>query len=305
VSLLRWLLEPERPTAVLEVRPTSLGIASLLGSRRRMLLGSAASLDLPPGTIQLSLTQPNVADRESFSRVLATLLERTGLKGRRRVGLVLPDPVARVSLVHSSELSVPGTSLEDLIRFRLKKTVPFEVRDARIAHLAGGEGQGRLVVAIAEAVLRGYEDVLSAQGLEAGLVELSGLALAEAALAADGDRLLINWEPGYLSLFLLRSGWPILVRTLTGPSSEASGIAQEVGQTVVYYRERLGGEGLLGASIRCPADLLSEAVDRLEAPLGIRPQPIEPWAFVGGGPREVAAHSGLAGALASLRRAAA
>jgi type IV pilus assembly protein PilM len=300
LNLARWLTEPEHPSVVLEVRPRTLGIASLNGGSR---LGSAASLELPEGTLRLSLTEPNIQDRDAFRRVLAMALERTGLKGRKSVGLVLPDPVARVVLLPASELSLPGTSFGDLLRFRLKKTVPFDVQEAQVAALPGGESRLTVVGAVARAVLRDYEEALAAEGLEAGLVEISALAVAEAALGEEGDQLLVNWEPGYLSFVLFRSGWPVLVRTLTGPAAEAENVAQEASQTFLYYRERLAGVALARALVRCSADEPGEAIEGLEKALGVPVGRLDPWTFVGGGPAELAKDAGLAGALASLRRA--
>ena len=296
----RSLTEPDRPSVVVEVRQTTLGIASLDSGGR---LGSAAALELPEGTLRLSLTEPNILDRSAFRRVLAMAIERTGLKGRRSVGLVLPDPVARLVLLAASELQMPGTSFPDLLRFRLKKTVPFDVQEAQIASLSGGEGQPILVGAVARPVLRDYEEALASEGFEAGLVELSGLALAEAALGAHGDELLVNWEPGYLSFLLFRSGFPILVRTLTGPAAEAESVGQEASQTYLYYRERLSGEALGRAFVRCSESQSKEAILGLERAFAVPFARLDPWAFVGGGPPELAQDTGLAGALASLRRA--
>jgi type IV pilus assembly protein PilM len=219
------------------------------------------------------------------------------------VGLVLPDPVARISLLPPSELSEGGTPLPELIRFRLKKSLPFDVREARLAHLGGGPFH--VAVAIASGVLSDYEGALARAGLEPGLVELSGLALAEAACPAEGDWLLLNWEPGYLSLFLFRNGWPILVRTLSGLALDAGSVAREVGQTLVYAQERLEGASLRGAAIRCPGAVFEAARAPLEESLGVALQALDPWAFVGGGPAELRGDTGLAGALASLRRAVA
>ena len=87
-----------------------------------------------------------------------------------------------------------------------------------------------------------------------GLVELSGLALLNAAFGAlpPADRLLINWDEDYVTLLLARGEWPIVVRTLTGaPAAEPAEVAREVAHTVMYYRERLGGTDLQQAVLRC------------------------------------------------------
>jgi hypothetical protein len=113
-----------------------------------------------------------------------------------------------------------------------------------------------MVGAIHRPVLEGYEAACRAVGLHPGLVEISGLALLTAAFAARpaADRLLVNWDEGYVSLILARGEWPILVRTLTSEAaSSADDIAREVGNTVLYYRERLAGPGLADVLVRSAA----------------------------------------------------
>ncbi|HKC12782.1 MAG TPA: hypothetical protein VKI41_12190, partial [Vicinamibacteria bacterium] len=72
-------------------------------------------------------------------------------------------------------------------------------------------------------VLEGYEAALEALGFHPGLVETACLALSGRAIGAgsSGDRLLVNWDHGYVSLVLSRAGWPILLRTLTGDFAAA------------------------------------------------------------------------------------
>ena len=177
-------------------------------------------------------------------------------------------------------------------------------RDARVATVAGGarSGDPLMVGAIYRPVLEGYEAACRALGLHPGLVELAGLALLNAAFAPRSlaDRLLINWDDGYISLVLARGEWPILVRTLTSEAaSSPDDIAREAANTVLYYRERLGGEGLAGAVVRSAALPPAEAVALLEKPLELVPEIVDPWAWLGGG-ASVPSSQAIAGAAASL-----
>jgi hypothetical protein len=72
----RRLFEPDYPLVALEVRPHSLGVVRLFREGKRLLLGAAASLDLPAGTLNLSMTQPNIRDAAAFGKALATVVER-------------------------------------------------------------------------------------------------------------------------------------------------------------------------------------------------------------------------------------
>ena len=303
-GLLRPFAEPERPSVAIEVRPTAVGVVRVRRDRRRVSVAAASAMDLPPGTLALSLTQANVADPDRFRQALRGALERAGVLGGARVALVLPDTAARVALVPAVEVpSKKPAEIQDLLRFRLRKSLPFEVRDARIAYAAPGDrpNDAIVVAAAAAAVVDGYEGICRSLGLAPGLVEVAGVALARVAFptGSTGDGLLLNWDEGYLTLMLARDGWPILVRTLAGSTAtSASDALREVSSTLVYYRERLGGSGLAGAFVRSTAFPPDEAADALAAAIGFVPAVLDAWTGLGGAPPE--ASQALAGAAAVL-----
>jgi hypothetical protein len=144
-----------------------------------------------------------------------------------------------------------------------------------------------LAALIARGVLEGYEEALVSLGLTPGLVELSGLTIlgaVEAARPAE-DRLVVNWDEGYVSLLLARGGQPVLVRTLTGEaSSTREDVIREVANTVLYYREKLGGAGLASVSVRSAHLSPAAAVELLSEPLGLVPEIFDPWGTGGADP---------------------
>jgi hypothetical protein len=307
--LRRRLFEPDYPLIALEVRPHSLGVVRLLREGKRLLLGAAASLDLPAGALTLSMTHPNITDAAAFGKTLATVVERAGALSGGEIGLVLPDPVVRLALLPAPEVTGRGRrETEDLIRFRLKKALPFEAREARVAHRAPPPGSGGqvLVAAVFRPVLEGYEAALQDLGFRPGLVEAACLTLSGRAIGtgSPGDRLFLNWDHGYVSLVLSRGGWPILLRTLTGDFAAAPDpVIREVANTVLYYRERLEGPGLETAVVRSAALPPEEAVALLHEPLGLKPEILDPWVPFGGSDFGPAAQA-LAGAAACVARAA-
>ncbi len=302
--LRRQLLEAEYSLVAVEVRPRGLGVARLSREGGRYVLAAAASAEIPPGLLKLSLTEPNLSDPAGFERLLASLLERAGALREGPVALVLPDPVARLTVLPASELlGKRGADAEEVARFRLRKTVPFEIRDARLALGLPPRGgpDVAVVAAILRPVLEGYEAVLLRLGLAPGLVELSSLALLSLLEPSAGDRLLVNWDDGYASLVLARDGWPVLVRTLPEVAAGPEALMREVANTLLYYRERLGGAGLAGAAVRSVALPPDEAAALLEEPLGLLPDVLDPWATLGGGDRRPG--QAVAGAVAAALRA--
>ncbi len=229
-----------------------------------------------------------------------------------KVALVLPDPVARVALLRAEELAAErGADTDEILRFRLRKSVPFEIRDAVVRSTLLPQASGEpmaLAGAVYRPVLEGYEHALAGLGLEAGLVELAGLALHETLVRGRpvADRLLVNWDDGYVSLVLSRGGVPVLVRTLTGePAGRPEEIVREVGATVLYYRERLGGAGLASVAVRSAVLPPADALLLLEEPLGIKPELVDPWAAVGAAGARLEAAQSLAGAMACVAARAA
>jgi hypothetical protein len=303
--LRRVLLEPEYPAVAVEVRPGAVAAVRVTREGGRLALGSAGVVALDPGALEVSLTKPNVRDREAFERALGAVLERTGAQGGGPVSLVLPDSAVRLALVPSAGLRGRRKDAEDMVRFRLHKALPFDVRAARVAWAPGGGEQTMVAVAL-EAVVREYEETLEALGFHPGLVEVSGLAIASLAGGEDpgeGDRLLVNWDEGYVSFLLLRGTEPLMVRTLPG-ESEVGAVARQATSTLQFYRDRLGGGPLGDAVVRSADRPIEEALEALAPALGRRPRPLAPWAALGAVEADPAGHA-LAGAAASaLRRAA-
>ncbi len=270
----RFFLRPDCPLSVVEVRSSSLGYARFVRQRDGLALQSATALDLPEGALRPSLVDPNLSDRALVGRTLEKLLERLGPPRKGRVALVLPDPVARLRILPAEEIPARRRhDSEELIRFRLKKGLPFDVREARIAFAAAGPGKAAplLVAVMSSRVLEEYESLFESLGLHAGIVDLSGMALLGAVSrgAGGGDWLLVNWEESYVSFLLVQGGRVSLARTLDGPGAASPRhVATEVASTVLYYRDRLGGQGLERAVVRCSNDSVAERLALLEEPLG-------------------------------------
>jgi hypothetical protein len=147
--------------------------------------------------------------RGGFGRTLRSALERAGVV-RPRVALVLPDPVAR------GRRSFPRPRWRR--RSATRSTSWCASRSASRSRSTCGRRASRRclglepaatrrsVAAMHRPVLEGYEAACRAQDLTPGIVELTGPGLLTAAFGAlpRADRLLVNWDEGYLTLMLAR-----------------------------------------------------------------------------------------------------
>jgi len=300
----RALVEPPLPLVAVEVRPGAVAAVRLAHEGGRLSLGAAATVDLPPGAVEVSLARPNLADPGAFRDAVRAAMERVGGLTAGDVSLVLPDPVVRLALVPTDGLRGRGREAEETIRFRLHKALPFDVRSARLAWSPARADQVLVAVALDD-VVRGYEEALESLGFRPGLVEAASLALLLAAgePPEGGDRLLVNWDEGYVSFVLTRAGQPLLVRTLPG-DAKPDAVVRHATSTRQFHQDRLGGGALADVVVRSAAVPGEEALALLGQALGVVPRLLQPWAALGvteDGPSAQA----VAGAAASvLRRAA-
>jgi hypothetical protein len=300
----RTLVEPPLPMVAVEVRPSAVAAVRLAREGGRLSLGAAAAVEVPMGALEVSLARPNVTDPEAFSGAVRAALERVAALSGGDVSLVLPDPAVRLALVPAEGLRGRRGDAEAAIRFRLHKALPFDVRGARLAW-AAPRGDQALVAVAPEEVLRGYEDALESLGFRPGLVEPASLALLSAVDAAptSGDRMLVNWDDGYVSFVLTRGDQPLLLRTLAGDTGREA-VVRHATSTMQYHRDRLGGGSLTDVVLRSAVVPGEEAAALLGGALEPFPRLFQPWAVIGT-PEQGPAAQAVAGAAACvLRRAA-
>jgi len=186
-------------------------------------------------------------DRSAVIGALGRLFDRLG--GRpRRIGLVIPDPVAKVSLVRFEQVPTRLQDLDQLVRWQVRKTAPFSVDAAQLSYLRGartGEGQDFVVSIARRDIIEGYESVCAEVGAHAGIVDLATFNVINTVIAgseaAAGDWLVVNVAADYASIAILRGEDLIFFRNR---SSETDGtLADLVHQAGMYYEDRLSGAG--------------------------------------------------------------
>src|ERR1019366_7362141 len=105
----------------------------------------------------------------------------------RDVIAILPDTSVRVVLLDFETLPSKRDEAEAVVRFRLKKSLPFDLNAARISSHAQSSGKGVRGVAgvVLNTVLQEYESAFRDGGYNPGMVMPSMLA---ALGAADAER---------------------------------------------------------------------------------------------------------------------
>src|ERR1019366_5253191 len=105
-----------------------------------------------------------------------TLAGSQAARKRRDVALILPDFSARISVLDFDAFPKDPKEQASLIRFRLKRSVPFDVESAALSYWAqnGAKGKTDVVVVMAplEIVSR-YESPFRTAGMNPGMVTTS------------------------------------------------------------------------------------------------------------------------------------
>jgi Tfp pilus assembly PilM family ATPase len=201
---------------------------------------------LADGVLMPSLTAANVRDRAALATAVNRVVERMGRP--RRVGLVIPDVVAKVSLVRFEKLPPRTQDLDQLVRWQVRKSAPFPIDEAQVSYVPGvhsAEGHELIVSLARRAVIEEYERLCADAGAHAGLVDLATFNVINAVLAGTAappaDWLLVNVAADSASIALLRGPHLIFFRN-RGADADGT-LADLVHQTAMYYEDRLQGGG--------------------------------------------------------------
>ena len=125
--------------------------------------------------VEPSSSKLNVHQPEVLAQAIHQVWTELGPARRPDSALILPDTSSRLTVLDFDRLPNDEKERLQLIRFRLKKAVPFDVQNARIAYQAWKTDSGfAVLVAITPAeIVEQYEQALKSTGLQPGYVSLS------------------------------------------------------------------------------------------------------------------------------------
>lgn len=280
----RSLFQSPPPDVAIEIDHAHVAAARLAWRGGQAVVAAHAHEALPAGAVVPSLAALNMADvpavAKAVGRVLAALGNPPG-----RVALVVPDTVAKVSLLRLEKVPPKAADLQEIVRWQVRKTSPFPIEQAVISvspGLAAADGSREMVVSLARAdVIQQYEQACLMAGAEAGLVDLASFSVLNGILAVAGgpagDWLLVHITDTYLTLAVMRDQALLFFRH-RGEEAEGT-LADLIHQTAMYYEDRLHGAGfarvLIAGGGRLPGG--AESVRRgLEERLRIGVESVDP-----------------------------
>jgi type IV pilus assembly protein PilM len=270
----QWLDVAPHPLTACEIAGGY--IAAARWNRAGVGIESLAVEPLSPGAIKPSAVDTNVSNPSEVRSALEKVLARVHVK-TRDVALFLPDPVIRVFVLHFDVFPRAVNEALPLLRWRVKKSVPFEADETVISYMrqAPREDGVDVVTALARLrVVREYEQLLESLGVSPGVVMSSTLA----ALPLLSDRkpaLLARVAGKAMTAAIVRDGLLCGYRCVDLPAGETEitpqALLDEIYPLTAYYQdswhEGISMVGLAGLAGRI--DEFREPLEReLRCPVG-------------------------------------
>jgi type IV pilus assembly protein PilM len=229
-----------RPPAAVEIAPEGVLAAASPAKGQPPVY---AFQPLAAGSLVPGIGEPNVRAAEGIANAIRSTLGQVSPR-TRAVTLVIPDTVVRVFVLDFD--SLPGKAAEaySVLRFRLRKMVPFDIEHAAVSYQVLTESKSELKVltaVIPGAILAEYEAAVRAAGYEPGavlsssLASLAGIDSLEAVLVA-------NFNGLALTTSITNGNDLLLYRTLDLPEDtdqRLEEVRRGVAVAAAYFEDKL------------------------------------------------------------------
>jgi type IV pilus assembly protein PilM len=226
------------PAPVIEIDVTHVAAGQWNKSR----LQSYAVEPLQAGALMPSPVETNVAQPEALRQALQRVFSRMGsLSGP--VALLVPDAVVRVFILPFEDLPRRPEDALPLLRWRLKKSVPFDVEETVVSWSRQTARFGKLEVVAAvarQSIVREYEALVESFGVKPTVVLSSTLAVAPL-IPENGSSLLLRMSGRTLTTAIVRGSTLCLYRSNEVPTPggqiDSKWLLEEVFPASAYYQD--------------------------------------------------------------------
>jgi type IV pilus assembly protein PilM len=263
-NALSRLLQDPPPALAFEISEAGL-TAARIGKKTEI-----AFRPFKPGALSVSPLHDNVLAPDELAAAVRALAPQNGGRKRRDAVLILPEFCARTAVLDFDGFPNDPKEQVSLVRFRMKRSVPFDVDTAAVSYWpqpGGGKTFDVLVAVSPVEIIARYEAPFRAAGLNPGLVTTSAIAALE--LVNEPGTTIVAKLNGKVLSMLVTSGAAVkLVRSLELPSRSLDDIASDLYPTFVFVEDNLGrpAQKLLLCGF---GDLAASAGERFERELGV------------------------------------
>jgi type IV pilus assembly protein PilM len=217
-------------------------VVAARAAERSQVLEAVYSQGLPAGAVTPGLQHANVTSRDALVAALRDSL--APVAGRSRdITLIIPDASTRILLLDFDTLPEKPQDADAVVRFRLKKSLPFDVDASSVSFDRQPTDEGvRVVAAVTpRSVLEEYESVVRDAGYNPGAV-LPSMIAALGVVDASRPTMVIKVEPGTTTFAIVDQNQLLLYRALENGGTAVTGesLVDDVNTSLVYFEDRYG-----------------------------------------------------------------
>jgi type IV pilus assembly protein PilM len=239
------------PLVACEIAPDY--VAAAHWKRGTYGLSDYAMTELPPGAVKPSAVESNLADAPTVRLAVEKVLGQIGIRNQS-IALLIPDSVIRVFVLHFDVFPRSPAEAVPMLRWRLKKSVPFEAEETLISYMrqAPRDEGVDIVTALARLrIVKEYESLTESSNVHAGVVLSSTLATLP--LLGDGrPTMLARIAGAMLTTVIAREGILCGYRSTDLPAElnklEPRALLDEIFPLAAYYQDAWS-EGIQGVRL--------------------------------------------------------
>jgi type IV pilus assembly protein PilM len=230
-----------RPPAAVELSPQGVLAAASPGLGHPAIY---AFEPLPAGALIPGIGEQNLRAPEVVANAIRSALGQVSPR-TRFVTLVVPDTVVRVFVLDFDSLPSRAAEAIPVVRFRLRKMVPFDVEQAGVSYQVLVESKNEckaLAAVLPGSILAEYEAAVRQAGYEPGAVLPASLA-ALAAIDSPEPALVANLSALALTTSITHGQDLLLYRTLDLPEEpdlRLEEVRRGIAVAAAYYEDKLG-----------------------------------------------------------------
>ncbi len=225
--------------------------------------GQAGFLPFEPGTLVVSPVEDNMLRPDAVGALIGKIAGPNGSKKRRPAAIILPDYAARVTVLDFDSFPSSAEEQLSLIKFRVKKTIPFDIDSAAVSYFVqptSGKRVEVLAVTVAVEVIARYEALFRSAGFHPGVVTTSTLAALNL-YKGDGVAIFAKLSGLTLTVAVIQGSTIKLFRCVTLDDASESEILSVLHPTFAYVEDELSapvGKLILCGFTQAPSGLRCE-----------------------------------------------
>jgi type IV pilus assembly protein PilM len=227
-----------RPNLACEVTPDQ--IVAARSPRPNSALEACSRYVLPAGSLAPGLSATNILDREALHQGVSTTLAEVADRSRDVIAIV-PDAAVRVVLLDFDSLPEKRQDADAMVRFRLKKSLPFDVEQSAVSYdVSSRNGLVKVLAAVSlRSVLQEYESIFHGAGYIPGMV-IPSMFAALGSVHTEEPTMVLKVDPLTSTLAIVQANQLLLFRTLENPpAGRESGeqLAEDIYPSLVFFED--------------------------------------------------------------------